>query len=144
MIGRLLRWWRGRREGDRGAWGERQAESYLRCTYDFRSVARNWRNPRDLREEIDLVMLDREVLVFIEVKTRSAAALVPGYHAVTPKKKRILRRACKAYLRRLSEAPRTFRFDIVEVETGGEGAPGAAPVVRHFANVPLFAKGFRP
>jgi len=34
----------------------------------WRVLARNWRNPADRREELDLVCADGEVLVFVEVK----------------------------------------------------------------------------
>lgn len=118
------------------------AERYLRRERGFRIVARNWRSPSDRRDEIDLVARDAEVLVFIEVKTRAPAALVPGFHAVDARKKRVLRRAIRAYLAQLRPKPRTFRFDVVEVVRGVEGA-GAREVL-HFENVPLFAKHFRP
>jgi putative endonuclease len=101
-------------------------------------VARNWRNPRDLREEIDLVCRDGDVLVFVEVKARAARALVPGYHAVNKRKKRALRRVVHAYLSGLLHPPRTFRFDVVEVVLS-EKLP---PQVLHFENVPLFPKGY--
>ena len=101
-------------------------------------VARNWRNPRDQREEIDLVAWDGDVLVFVEVKTRAEGALVPGYFAVDRRKKKVLRRSIRAYLQLLRLCPRTFRFDIAEVVlTGG------TPIVRHFENVSLFPKYFR-
>ena len=49
--------------------GERAAERYLRAT-GHRVVARNWRSPRDRRDEADLVVLtpDRRTLVLVEVK----------------------------------------------------------------------------
>ena len=103
---------------------------------------RNWRNPADEREEIDLITRDGSILVFVEVKARAAGALVPGYYAVTARKKRVLRRACLAYLKRLRQRPHTFRFDVVEVELP-RGGGDARPVVRHFANVPLFGAHFR-
>jgi len=68
--------------------------------------------------------------------TRSPRALVSGYHAVDWRKRRVLRRAIRAYLSLLRTKPRTFRFDVVEVETGGP--------VRHFENVELFSKYYRP
>ena len=105
-------------------------------------VARNWRSPRDRRDEIDLVCRDGDALVFVEVKTRTAGALVPGYYAVDGRKKRVLLRTAKAYLARLREKPRTFRLDVVEVALPG-GAADAAPEIRHFENVPLFPKNFR-
>lgn len=125
--------------GDRG---EQLAADWLRRERHFTVVARNWRSPRDRRDEIDLVCRDGEALVFVEVKTRAAGALVPGYHAVDERKKRVLRRAGGAYLARLREAPRTFRLDVVEVALPPAGA-GTPPEIRHFENVPLFPKGFR-
>ena len=67
--------------GERGAEGERLAAEFFRGRQGYEIVARNWRNPRDQREEIDLVCRDGEVLVFVEVKSRSDTALVPGYYA---------------------------------------------------------------
>jgi putative endonuclease len=128
--------------GGAGERGERLAADWLRREKRFTIVARNWRNPADRREEIDLVCRDEEALVFVEVKARAAAALVPGYHAVDARKKRVLRRAIGTYLAQLREKPRTFRFDIVEVtHTGDVSAP---PEILHFENVPLFPKHFRP
>ncbi len=129
-----------RREEDTGAAGERTAAEWLRRERGFAIVARNWRNPADRRDELDLVARDGEVMVFVEVKTRAAGALVPGYHAVDERKKRAVRRAASAYLGGLAEKPATFRFDVVEVALGPDGAPA----VLHFENVPLFPQYFRP
>jgi putative endonuclease len=123
-----------------GAAGELAAAKFLRAR-GLAVVTRNWRNPRDEREELDLVCRDGEALVFVEVKARAASALVPGYYAVDRRKKKVLRRAVTAYLRALHPAPATFRFDVVEVATFANGGP---PEVRHFENVPLFSKHFRP
>jgi putative endonuclease len=125
--------------GARGAEGERLAAAYLRGRPGFEIVARNWRNPRDQREEIDLVCRDAGVLVFVEVKSRPATALVRGFLAVDRRKRRVLRRAIHAYLTRLHPRPPAFRFDVVEVVT----RPPAPPEVLHFPNVPLFPKGYR-
>lgn len=131
------------RESDTGSGdrGERAAATWLKRERSFAIVARNWRSPRDRREEIDLVCRDGEVLVFVEVKARAAGALVPGYHAVDERKKRVLRRAIEAYLQQLPEKPHTFRFDVVEVShRTGATTP---PEILHFENVPLFSKYFR-
>ena len=137
---------------DAGGRGEQLAADWLRRERGFGVVARNWRSPRDRRDEIDLVCRDGDALVFVEVKTRAAGALVPGFHAVDDRKKRVLRRTCAAYLARLREPPRTFRFDIVEVTTpapatapaqGTAAGCAGAPEIRHFENVPLFPKNFR-
>ena len=120
-----------------GAAGESAAADHLRRKPGWSVVARNWRHRRD---EIDLVCTDGDVLVFVEVKTRSSRALVEGRKAVDDRKRRALRRAVSAYLGRLRERPTTFRFDIVEVTH----TDGRIDAVRHFENAPLFHKGRHP
>ncbi len=138
------------RAPDAGERGERLAAEWLRRRRSFEIVTRNWRSPRDRREEIDLVCRDGEVLVFVEVKARAAGALVPGFFAIDARKKRVLRRAIDAYLTKLGAgAPRTFRFDVVEVAFGGaaektKGAAGGEEAeILHFENVELFSKHYR-
>jgi len=141
LLDRLLKWFKqfsgapsvGAREV--GAAGERAAEKFLRERHGFEVIARNWRHGRD---EIDLVCSEGDVLVFVEVKARSSGALVPGYHAVDKRKKKALRRAIHAYLASLKSRPRTFRFDIVEVQME-KGRPDQVLV---FQNIPLFPKGY--
>lgn len=125
---------------DAGARGEKLAASFLRRERGFRIVARNWRNPRDRRDEIDLVCRDGEVLVFVEVKTRAAGAVVSGYHAVDERKKDVMRRTIEAYLAGLRIKPLTVRFDIVEVAMPAAGQAE----VRHFANITLFGRQWQP
>ncbi len=127
---------------DRGQRGERAAARWLAREKGFRVIARNWRNPQDRREEIDLVCTDGDVLVFVEVKARAAGALVPGYHAVDERKKRVLRRAIEAYLAGLTSKPTTFRLDVVEVAIDGSAGVAEGEIL-HFENVPLFSKHFR-
>jgi putative endonuclease len=130
----------GSASDDAGIQGEAAAAAFLRKERGFSIVAANWRNPRDRREEIDLVARDGEALVFVEVKTRAVGALVSGFHAVNKRKKSVLRRAATAYLRTLGDPPATFRLDIVEVAL----PPGAAPEIHHYENVALFPKHFQP
>ena len=131
-----------RENAETGAAAEAAAARWLEGERGFRIVARNWRNPDDRREEIDLVARDGDVLVFVEVKARARGALVPGYYAVNRRKKNVLRRAITAYLRRLRDKPRTFRLDVVEVVPSADGK--GSPEVLHFENIPLFPKHFRP
>src|SRR5476651_2734201 len=100
MFDRLRQIFKPAGSGERG---ERLAADWLRREQGFAIIARNWRSPRDRRDELDLVARDGEALVFVEVKTRAAGALVPGYHAVDARKKTVVRRAAEAYLRRLRE-----------------------------------------
>jgi putative endonuclease len=124
-----------------GGLGERLAAEWLQRERRFKLLARNWRSPRDRRDEIDLVCEDGDVVVFVEVKARAAGALVSGYHAVTARKKRVLRRAIRSYVAQLRQKPRTFRFDVVEI--GLPDAEGRPPQILHFENVALFSKYYR-
>jgi putative endonuclease len=121
-----------------GARGEQAAADFLKSRHGYSVVVRNWRSPRDRRDEIDLVCLDREVLVFVEVKARAEGALVSGYQAVDERKKRALCRAVHAYLGQLANPPRSFRFDVVDVTLSTR----LPPQVLHYENVPLFPKGY--
>src|SRR5687768_16147400 len=49
-----------------GEHGEQTAAQWLVRERGLEIIARNWRNPRDRRDEIDLVCLDGHVLVFVE------------------------------------------------------------------------------
>jgi putative endonuclease len=145
MWERLKNWWaqvtapQDERQA-RGVAGERAAEAFLRSKPGWKIVARNWRSPRDRRDEIDLVCRDGKVLVFVEVKTRAAGALVGGYHAVDSHKKQVVRRAAGVYLRGLGQnRPTTVRFDIVEIEWVLDET--GRPIVRHFESVPLWPRG---
>lgn len=108
---RFLTWCQGRPPPDSlGAMGERFAEEhYLR--QGGRCLASNWRHGRD---ELDLVILEGSVLVFVEVKTRTAEVGGEGYWAVNRRKKRALRRAAAGWLHQIS-GPCHTRFDVVEV-----------------------------
>jgi putative endonuclease len=138
MWGSLLIKWLSQRRGstDRGTTGERLAERFLRQKPGWKLVARNWRNPRDKRDELDLVMRDGPVLVFVEVKTRSSRAKVSGVWAVDRRKRTVLRRTIKAYLRGLGESVAHHRCDIVEVVWPESESEGDAQV-HHYENVSL-------
>jgi len=110
MLQRLLKLFR--QTPDTGHWGEGLAAKYLRKEKGFRIVEVNWRAGRD---EIDLIAWDEKILVFVEVKTRKASALVKGYHAVDTRKRRALQRVMRAYLKTLAKKPITWRLDVVEV-----------------------------
>ena len=129
----------GRSGARSGARAERAAEAHLCGAPGFRVLARNWRAPRDRRLEIDLVCLDGPALVFVEVKARAAAALVPGYESLDGRKRAALRRAAAAYLAACPSPPPTYRLDVVEVDLDGETVCG----LRHYEAVPLFGRGRR-
>lgn len=126
------------KESGTGSRGENAAARYLTRKCGLRLIRRNWRNRGDLREEIDLICRDREVTVFVEVKTRGSGDVVDGFAAVDRRKKKALRRACRHYLNQVrGEGPDPpFRLDVVVVLLG---ADGRVSEIRHFPNVPLFS-----
>lgn len=127
----------GSSRAERGRYGEDLAERFCRKELGYRILTRNWRSKKD---EIDLVCMDGKVLVFIEVRSRAKDALVSGYASVNARKKKVLQRACKSYLKQLQNPPKHFRFDIIDVSL----EDGAVGQVRHYAKVPLFHKHYTP
>lgn len=115
-----------------GRRGEREAERLLKKK-GYSVLARNWRSGRD---EIDLICLQGKAVVFVEVRTRKAGALVSGYDSINQRKREALRRACRSYFSMMKPKPITLRFDVVEVEHDD----GIVTTARHFDDVPLFAK----
>ena len=95
-----------------GRWGEEEAYFYLR-KLGYVIVARNYRSARR-RGEIDLIGWERDVLCFIEVKTRSTRDVKPAEAAVDHDKQYELRGVAHEYLRHLHGTP-TWRFDVVSV-----------------------------
>ncbi|OAI50588.1 hypothetical protein AYO37_00205 [Opitutia bacterium SCGC AG-212-L18] len=120
---------------DLGIRGEKLAVRFLKREKGYRVIERNWRCKN---EEIDIIAEDGEVLVFFEVKTSMGESLVPTYYRVTAKKKRVLERACKRYLRSRSPRKKHFRFDIITVKFCQEGKSS----IEHYMNVRLFSKNF--
>jgi len=112
------RWYRSRMPGIRqwlGARGERLAARYLRRR-GFAIVARNFRGRAG---EIDLVGLDGDVLVFVEVKTRSGERWGRPDEAVDRRKQRQMERVAEEFVRRHRLHDRAIRFDVVAILAQG-------------------------
>jgi putative endonuclease len=100
----------------KGKEGEEQALQHLRSK-GYLVLEVNWRNGH---LEADIIAMDREKLVFVEVKTRSDTLYGEPELAVTRKKQRHLVKAANAYIE-LKDFHGETRFDIVTVldEPGG-------------------------
>ena len=84
-------------------------------------------------DEIDLIMLDGRVTVFVEVKLRKPG--VSGAAAVDLAKRRRISRAAVVYMTKTGGLDRAARFDVAEVAFDGVQAevhhiPDAFPLVR--------------
>jgi putative endonuclease len=115
-----------RRFGNRG---EDMAAAFL-AREGFRILARNARVPRI--GEIDIVALDRGVLVFVEVKTRRDHAFGPPEESVTPSKLRTLSACADAWRNAKGWTARAWRIDVVAIDL----ASGKAGI-RHLEDIAL-------
>jgi len=95
-----------------GKKGEDQALEYLKKK-GYEIVDTNFRYDR---AEIDVVARDRDVLVFVEVKTRRAGALGEPEDAVTFRKREQIRKAAQGYLFKRQLDNEECRFDVLAIE----------------------------
>lgn len=111
-----------------GKWGEKQAVKYLKAKH-FRIVGERVRSGK--HDELDIVAQLKDVLVFVEVKTRKNEKYGRPFSAVGPEKRKCLSRAAVNYLKAEKLQPGFIRFDVVEVI----GEPGhQVPEIRHIEN----------
>ena len=82
-----------------------------------RKLALVERNFRCKAGEIDLIMRDGAVLVFVEVRQRSSSSQGGAAASLTPAKMRRLARAAQFYLLRLPVTP-PCRVDVVAIDGG--------------------------
>ncbi len=110
--------------GEIGSLGEKLAAKYLKKN-GYKILERNRHQSHN---ELDLIVSDRHYIVFVEVKTRSAASddlyLPFGTPAEAVDKQKQLRtlRAAQDYLRQNPSSGKQPRMDVIEVylekETG--------------------------
>lgn len=75
------------------------------------------RNFRCTGGEIDLIMRERDTLVFVEVRLRAGASHGGAAASITPAKQRRLILAAQVYLQRQASLP-PCRFDVVAIDAG--------------------------
>jgi putative endonuclease len=104
-----------------GRRGEEDAYFYLRRR-GYTIIAHNYRSPHH-RGELDLVGWERDVLCFIEVKTRTTHDVKPAEAAVDRQKQKELSMVARDFLR-LMPASCPWRFDVLSVYyDSGRGRP---------------------
>jgi putative endonuclease len=104
-----------------GSYGERVAAAFLR-RQGYRVLYRNFLVPGG---EIDLVCRCRDVLVFVEVRSRASVDFGRPVETIGSEKQESLRHAARRYLEMLEDREKLFyRFDAVEVML----VTGQAPV----------------
>jgi putative endonuclease len=102
-----------------GAAGELLARRHLERR-GYRFVGANWRRPYG---ELDLIMRDGDVVVFVEVKTRRGERLVTAEESLTAAQARRLLRGAQTFLAERAELAGLFwRIDLVAVTLEPTGA----------------------
>jgi len=93
-----------------GNLGESLAESYL-VRLEYEILEKNWRYSR---AELDLIAKKGDILVFIEVKTRSYDYFGKPEVAVTPTKEHLIIDAAQRYMEQIGH-DWEIRFDIISI-----------------------------
>src|SRR5687768_528597 len=96
---------------EQGARAEDRARDYLESKgYTF--MARNLRNPTG---ELDLVMRDKDTVVFVEVRERRNEDFGRGFETVTRAKQTRVAKAAVAYVKLHGLTKEPLRFDVVSI-----------------------------
>ncbi len=107
-----------------GKKGEEIAVKYLQKK-GYRIVERGYRR---FRGELDIIALDRAILVFVEVKTRAGTEFGLPEEAVIPAKQNQIRRIAQGYVTDRGLDDSNCRFDVLAVLFDDEGKP----LITHF------------
>ena len=119
----------------RGKLGEQAAKRHLQKA-GLKFLTANFRSERG---EIDLIFREGEMLVFVEVKTRSSEEWTRPAAAVNARKRHLLSKTALAYLKLLKNPPVNIRFDVVEVLL----KDGEVSEIRHLPATFTLSKPFR-
>jgi putative endonuclease len=106
------------RKRARGHEGEQLAVRHLK-RLGYQIVCRNYRCPLG---EIDIIARQRNVLVFVEVKSRTTATFGSPKLAITPAKQHKLSQVAWYYLLEHNLTETSARFDVVTI-SGMPGSP---------------------
>lgn len=108
-----------------GAWGEALAASYLQKKH-YKLLATGYRSRFG---EIDLIVSNRNYLVFVEVKLRKTDRFAKAMEYVDFRKQNRIRTTASIYL---SQNPTHLqpRFDVVEIYAP-EGTATVDPIINH-------------
>jgi putative endonuclease len=102
-----------------GQYGEQLAVDYLtQQGYDI--VTTNWHCKYG---EIDIVAQKDNLLVFVEVKTRSADTTEGAFESITPRKQKRMTAAAQTYLVAREQEALDWRVDVIGIAIPRNGTP---------------------
>lgn len=102
-----------------GNYGEQLAAAYLR-EQGYQLETANWHCPHG---ELDLVMRQDALVVFVEVKTRHHTSTAPAFGSITPRKRERLIASAHAYLTAHELDDATWRIDVIAIAIPRKGLP---------------------
>ena len=108
-----------------GAWGESLAAAYLQKKR-YKLLATGYRCRFG---EIDLIVTDRNYIVFVEVKLRKSDKFASAMEFVDRNKQNRIRTTAEIYLSQ-NETPLQPRFGVIEIYAP-EGVETKKPVINH-------------
>jgi putative endonuclease len=112
-----------------GNYGERVAASFLR-RHGYKVLTRNYEADGG---EIDLVCRHVDMLVFVEVRSRSGELFGRPAETIDLRKENALRQTARRYLELLDRDDINYRFDAVEVMLKAGEIPSCALLPNIFA-----------
>jgi putative endonuclease len=107
-----------------GKWGEETATEYLTLK-GYEIIGRNIRTPYG---EIDIVAKQKDVMVFVEVKTRTSNKMGLPEESITPRKRQHMLSAAEHYA--TENGIDHWQIDVIAIE----GKPGSNPKITYFEN----------
>lgn len=107
-----------------GKWGEDTAVEYL-TQKGYEVVARNVRTPYG---EVDIVAKQSDVIIFVEVKTRTSNTMGLPEESITPRKREHMLAAADHYA--AENKIDHWQIDVIAIE----GKPGSNPKITFFEN----------
>jgi len=107
-----------------GKWGEDVAAEYL-TQRGYEIIERNTRTPYG---EIDIIVKQNGVTIFVEVKTRTSNKMGLPEESITPRKREHMI-ACAEHYAAEHEID-TWQIDVISIE----GKPGTEPKITYFEN----------
>lgn len=111
-----------------GKLGEEHAQKFLK-KMGWKILETNYRYSRFA--EIDIIAKDKDIIVFVEVKTRSTTNFGHPFEAISKSKLQNIFKAGLAYLQTTKETYKSYRIDVVSV-IGKEN-----PKVEHLKNISM-------
>lgn len=107
--------------------GEDCAATYL-IAKGYKIIERNFKKRYG---EIDIIALDRDTLVFVEVKTRSSNAFGYPLESITPWKLKTVIKTAEYYVLTHKNLPKRLRIDAISIMLSGN----ETPLIEHIENI---------